>query len=122
VHPNAQTAAEAAAAAAAQGRFWDMHDCLLEHQDELAPEELPRHAERIGLDVERFTEDLRRRVYAERVADDVHSADASGVAGTPSFFVNGRRYQGAYDLPTLTSVVRAARARAVAGTVARSAA
>jgi predicted DsbA family dithiol-disulfide isomerase len=99
-----------------------MHDCLLDHQDELAPKELPRHAATIGLDVERFTEDLRRRVYAERVADDVHTADASGVAGTPSFFVNGRRYQGAYDLPTLTSVVRAARARAVADSVARKAA
>src|SRR3954469_4264656 len=122
VHPDAQTAAEAAEAAGAQGRFWDMHDCLLDHQDELSPKDLQRHAETLGLDVERFAEDLRRRVYAERVADDVHTADASGVAGTPSFFVNGRRYQGAYDLPTLTSVVRAARARAVAGTVARSAA
>jgi len=122
VHPDAQTAAEAAEAAGAQGRFWEMHDCLLDHQDELAPDDLQRHAETLGLDVERFAEDLRRRVYAERIADDVHTADASGVAGTPSFFVNGRRYQGAYDLPTLTSVVRAARARAVAGTVARSAA
>jgi Na+/H+ antiporter NhaA len=122
VHPNAQTAAEAAEAAGAQGRFWEMHDCLLDHQDELAPKELPRHAATIGLDVERFTEDLRRRVYAERIADDVHTADASGVAGTPSFFVNGRRYQGAYDLPTLTSVVRSARARAVADTVGRRAA
>jgi Na+/H+ antiporter NhaA len=122
VHPNAQTAAEAAEAAAAQGRFWEMHDCLLEHQDELAPEDLQRHAATIGLDLERFAEDVRRREYAERVADDVHSADASGVAGTPSFFVNGRRYQGAYDLPTLTSVVRAARARAVAAAVGRTAA
>ena len=115
-------AAEAAEAAAAQGRFWAMHDCLLEHQDQLAPEHLQRHAETIDLDLERFTEDLRRRAHAQRVADDVRSADASGVAGTPSFFVNGRRYQGAYDLPTLTSVVRAARARAVAPAVARKAA
>jgi Na+/H+ antiporter NhaA len=122
VHPNAQMAAEAAEAASAQGRFWAMHDCLLDHQDELAPEDLHRHAEAIGLDVERFDEDLRRREYAERVADDVHTADASGVAGTPSFFVNGRRYQGAYDLDTLTAVVRAARARAVAATVAGAAA
>jgi protein-disulfide isomerase len=122
VHPNAQMAAEAAEAAHAQGRFWDMHDRLLGHQDELAPEDLGRHAAAIGLDVERFVEDLRRRVHAQRVADDVRSADASGVAGTPSFFVNGRRYQGAYDLPTLTSVVREARARAVAPTVAQKAA
>jgi Na+/H+ antiporter NhaA len=122
VHPNAQMAAEAAEAAHAQGRFWDMHDRLLGHQDELAPDDLRRHAAAIGLDVERFVEDLRRRVHAQRVADDVRSADASGVAGTPSFFVNGRRYQGAYDLETLTAVVRAARARAVALSVARAAA
>jgi Na+/H+ antiporter NhaA len=122
VHPYAQEAAEAAEAAAAQGRFWEMHDCLLDHQDELAPEDLHRHAEVIGLDVERFAEGLRRREFAERVADDVRTADASGVAGTPSFFVNGRRYQGAYDLETLTRVVRAARARAVAASVAREAA
>jgi len=122
VHPSAQMAAEAAEAAGAQGRFWEMHDRLLDHQGELSPRDLHRHAEAIGLDVERFAEDVRRRVFAERVADDVHSADASGVAGTPSFFVNGRRYQGAYDLQTLTSVVRAARARAVASAVARAAA
>jgi Na+/H+ antiporter NhaA len=122
VHPHAQTAAEAAEAAGGQGRFWEMHDCLLEHQEDLSPDGLARHAAAIGLDVERFNEDLRRRVYAERVADDVRSADASGVAGTPSFFVNGRRYQGAYDVQTLTGVVRAARARAVAAAIARAAA
>jgi Na+/H+ antiporter NhaA len=122
VHPSAQMAAEAAEAAAAQGRFWEMHDCLLDHQDELAPKQLYHHAEALGLDLDRFADDLRRRVHAQRVADDVRSADASGVAGTPSFFVNGRRYQGAYDLATLTSVVRAARARAVAATIARKAA
>jgi Na+/H+ antiporter NhaA len=122
VHPNAQMAAEAAEAAAAQGRFWDMHDRLLDRQDELDPDALRRHAAAIGLDLERFAEDLRRRVHAERVADDVRSADASGVAGTPSFFVNGRRYQGAYDVDTLTEVVRAARRRAVAVSVGRAAA
>jgi Na+/H+ antiporter NhaA len=114
VHPRAQTAAEAAEAAAAQGRFWDMHDRLLAHQDELAPRDLWHHAEALGLDVDRFAEDLRTREHAQRVADDVRGADASGVAGTPSFFINGQRYQGAYDLPTLTRVVRAARSRAVA--------
>jgi protein-disulfide isomerase len=122
VHPNAQMAAEAAEAAGAQGRFWEMHDCLLDHQDALSPEGLRHHAEVLGLDAERFAEDVRRRVFAERIAVDVHTADASGVAGTPSFFVNGRRYQGAYDLETLTSVVRAARARAVAASIARAAA
>jgi protein-disulfide isomerase len=114
VHPNAQMAAEAAEAAAAQGRFWDMHDRLLARQDELAPRDLWHHAKELGLDVERFVEDLRTREHAPRVADDVRSADASGVAGTPSFFINGQRHQGAYDLQTLTTVVRAARSRAVA--------
>ena len=98
VHPNAQMAAEAAEAAAAQGAFWEMHDKLLDHQDELTPPDLARYAEELGLDVERFWDELRRREHAPRVAEDVASADASGVAGTPSFFINGRRHQGAYDI------------------------
>jgi len=114
VHPSAQRAAEAAEAAAAQGRFWDMHDRLLTHQDELSPRDLRAHAEALGLDVERFVEDLRTREHAERVADDVHSADASGVTGTPTFFVNGQRHQGAYDSDTLSRAVSAARTRAAA--------
>jgi Na+/H+ antiporter NhaA len=122
VHPHAQTAAEAAEAAAAQGRFWEMHDCLLAHQEELTPRDLRRHAATIHLDADRFAEDLRTRDYAERVADDVRSADASGVAGTPSFFINGQRYQGAYDLATLTQVVRAARSRAAAVALATASA
>src|SRR5919201_2575546 len=98
VHPNAQIAAEATEAAAAQGAFWDMHDTLLDHQHELTPPDLRRHAEELGLDVERFWDELRRREHAERVAEDVGTADASGVAGTPSFFINGRRHRGAYDI------------------------
>ena len=103
VHPNAQMAAEAAEAAAAQGAFWEMHDKLLDHQDELTPPDLGRYAEELGLDVERFWDELRRREHAPRVAEDVASADASGVAGTPTFFINGRRHQGAYDIETLTA-------------------
>jgi Na+/H+ antiporter NhaA len=114
VHPNAQVAAEAAEAAAAQGRFWEMHDTLLDHQDEIAPRDLGRYAEELGLDADRFWEDLRRHEHAQRVAGDVGTADASGVAGTPSFFINGRRHHGAYDVATLTSAVRAARTRATA--------
>jgi Na+/H+ antiporter NhaA len=120
VHPNAQRAAEAAEAAAAQGRFWPMHDTLLTHQDELSPRDLRRHATSIGLDLDRFGEDLRTREHAERVADDVRSADASGVTGTPTFFVNGQRHQGAYDVETLTRVVRAARSRAAAVALAQT--
>jgi Na+/H+ antiporter NhaA len=112
VHTYAQTAAEAAEAAAAQGVFWEMHDCLLGHQDALAFGALVQHAETVGLDVERFEDELRRREYAPRVAEDVASADASGVAGTPTFFINGRRHYGAYDLPTLTAAVKAASTRA----------
>jgi Na+/H+ antiporter NhaA len=116
VHPNAQLAAEAAEAAAAQGAFWEMHDRLLEHQDALAPADLYRHAADLGLDLERFSEDLRHRRHAPRVAEDVQSADASGVSGTPTFFVNGRRHQGVYDVDTLTRAVKAAaRAPARAG-------
>jgi Na+/H+ antiporter NhaA len=108
VHPNTQMAAEAAEAAAAQGRFWQMHDTLLDHQDELTPPDLGRYAKDLDLDTERFWDELRRREHAERVAEDVASADASGVAGTPSFFINGRRHQGAYDVDTLTAAVRLA--------------
>jgi Na+/H+ antiporter NhaA len=112
VHPHAELAAEAAEAAAAQGRFWDLHDLLFEHQDELEPHELVRHARELGLDVGRFVEELRARVHRARVLEDIESADASGVAGTPTFFVNGRRHHGAYDLATLSQLVRAAAAAA----------
>ena len=109
VHPNAQVAAEAAEAAAAQGTFWEMHDRLLAHQDELAPADLvpPRRASSASTST-RFADDLRRRRHAPRVAEDVASADASGVSGTPTFFVNGRRHQGVYDVDTLTRAVKAA--------------
>jgi protein-disulfide isomerase len=109
VHPHAQMAAEAAEAAASQGSFWPMHDLLLGHQDALTADDLTGYAGELGLDVERFGDELRRRRYAERVAEDVASADASGVAGTPTFFINGRRHQGAYDIDTLTNAVTTAR-------------
>jgi Na+/H+ antiporter NhaA len=112
VHPNAQMAAEATEAATAQGAFWEMHDVLLRHQGALAPPDLTGYAEELGLDAERFWEELRRREHAQRVAEDVATADASGVAGTPSFFVNGKRHQGAYDVETLSAAVRRARNRA----------
>ena len=111
VHPNAQMAAEAAEAAAAQGAFWAMHDVLLANQDGLMPFELRRHAQALGLDVERFVDELHRRAHLDRVTEDVASADASGVAGTPTFFINGSRHHGGYDVTTLAAAVRAARAR-----------
>jgi Na+/H+ antiporter NhaA len=112
VHPHAQMAAEASEAAAARGKFWEMHDTLLAHQDALEPADLRRYAQDLGLDVDRFWDEVRRRVHAPRVAEDVASAEFSGVSGTPTFFVNGRRHWGAYDVATLSEVVRRAHARA----------
>ncbi len=112
VHPSAQIAAEASEAAGAQGRFWDMYDTLLAHQDALAPRALAGYAEKLGLDVERFSDELRHREYAGRVSEDVASADESGVSGTPTFFINGRRYYGVYDIDTLSEEVKAAKRRA----------
>jgi Na+/H+ antiporter NhaA len=111
VHPWAQLAAEAAEAAGAQGAFWEMYDILLAHQGELTPGSLRRYAQELGLDGERLAEELRRRAHAARISEDVASADASGVSGTPSFFINGRRHTGVYDVATLSAAVRAARAR-----------
>ncbi|HVT70514.1 MAG TPA: Na+/H+ antiporter NhaA, partial [Trebonia sp.] len=101
IHPHAQQAAAAAEAAGEQGRFWEMHDLLFEHQDALRKADLLRYADDLGLDVERFTDDLRRHVGRARVDSDVDSADLSGVSGTPTFFVNGRRHHGAYDIESL---------------------
>jgi Na+/H+ antiporter NhaA len=105
VHPNAALAAQAAEAAGEQGKFWEMHDRLFEHQDDLDPHDLARHAAEIGLDVVAFEEDLRSHRFAGRVAQDVNSADEAGVAGTPSFFINEIRYRGAYDVETLSAVL-----------------
>jgi len=111
VHPRAQLAAEAAEAAARQDAFWPMHDLLLEHQDALTMADLLGYAAESNLDRERFVEDLRTHAGATRIAEDVDSADLSSVSGTPTFFINGRRHRGAYDLDTLTAAVRAALAR-----------
>jgi protein-disulfide isomerase len=112
VHPNAQLAAEAAEAAAEQGAFWEMHDLLLTHQDALRPSDLVGHARQLGLDIDRFTNALRTHARTTRVAEDVDSADLSGVTGTPTFFINGRRHYGAYNIDNLSAAVRAAGARA----------
>jgi Na+/H+ antiporter NhaA len=119
VHANAQLAAEAAEAAARQDAFWEMHDLLFKHQDALRPRDLISYAQELGLDVERFTDDLREHTGSARVAEDVDSADLSGVSGTPTFFINGRRHYGAYDIPALSQAVRAAGARATLDPVSR---
>jgi Na+/H+ antiporter NhaA len=112
VHPHTQMAAEAAEAAAEQGAFWEMYDLLLADQSALTDEDLVARAEQLRLDVERFREDMMHHVGAARIAEDVDGADLSSVTGTPTFFINGRRHYGAYDVETLSRAVRAARARA----------
>ena len=113
VHPHAELAAEGAEAAAAQDAFWDMHDLLLDHQGALTRDDLLGYATQLDLDVDRFAEHLDSHAGAARIAEDVDGADLSNVSGTPTFFINGRRHYGAYDIETLTQAVRAARARAV---------
>ena len=114
VHPQAQLAAEAAEAAGAQGKFWEMYDLLFAHQGALGLQDLLGYAGKLGLDSDGFRRDLRKQKFAARIAEDVESADLSRVSGTPSFFINGRRHYGAYDINTLTAAVRAARARTAA--------
>ncbi|MGH3991932.1 MAG: Na+/H+ antiporter NhaA, partial [Pseudonocardiaceae bacterium] len=103
-HPHGELAAEATEAATAQGAFWAMHDRLFAHQDALEAEDLLAHAAALGLDLERFARELGDGTYGQRVRDDVVSAEASGVAGTPTFFVNGVRHEG----PTGTEELAAA--------------
>ncbi len=113
VHPHAQLAAEGAEAAARQGKFWEMHDVLMEHQGALTARDLIQYAADLGLNTARFTDDLRKHAGAARVAEDVDSADLSAVSGTPTFFINGKRHYGAYDIGTLSDAVRSARVRSL---------
>ena len=112
VHPHAQLAAEASEAAGAQGKFWEMHDLMLSHQDHLTLRDIVGYARELGLEIDPFKEHLRKRKGAAHIAEDVESADMSGVSGTPSFFINGHRHQDAYDIDTLSKAVRLARVRA----------
>jgi protein-disulfide isomerase len=105
-HPHALRAAEAAEAAAEQDQFWAMHDQLFEHQDQLDDEMLVALAVRIGLDRERFVQDLESERFVPRVHDDLASGARSGVNGTPTFFVNGQRYGGARDVRSLIEALQ----------------
>jgi Na+/H+ antiporter NhaA len=113
VHPNAQLAAEAAEAAGRQDAFWEMHDLLLDHQDALHPRDLVGYATSLGLDAERFGADLRKHIGRAHVLEDLDSADLSSVSGTPTFFVNGKRHYGAYDIESLKKAVKLAKARSI---------
>ena len=114
VHPHAELAALAAEAADSQGHFWDMHDVLFENQDELEFEDLIGYAADLGLDVERFTRELEEERHAERIREDIASAEASGARGTPTFFVGELRHVGPHDAETLTRALDTTRRRAAA--------
>ena len=107
-HPHAEHAAEAAEAAAAQGKFWEMHDMLYENQDALEDEDLVRYARALHLDVPRFVKEMEAGTYTERVREDFRSGVRSGVNGTPTFFINGARHDGAFDLASLLAAIEEA--------------
>jgi protein-disulfide isomerase len=112
IHPHAERAAEAAEAAGAQGRFWEMRDCLYENQQALEDEDLLEYATRVGLDIPRLVRDLREDRYLDRIREDFSSGVRSGVNGTPTFFINGMRHDGPWDLDSLmTAIEEAARER-----------
>jgi protein-disulfide isomerase len=96
-HPHARAAAQAAEAAAAQGKFWEMHDLLFEHQDSLEADDIIGYAKSLGLDAAQFARDLEDTKYAKRIRDDFRSGVRSGVNGTPTFFINGSRYEGSWS-------------------------
>jgi protein-disulfide isomerase len=104
-HPHAEQAAEAAEAAAAQGRFWQMHDVLYENQQRLGDEDLRAYAEQLGLELGPFDQELNEHMHAERVREDFMSGVRSGVNGTPTFYINGARYDDSYDRETLLAAL-----------------
>jgi protein-disulfide isomerase len=106
VHPRAETVAEALEAAGAQGRFWEMHDWFYEHQHQLELTDLEEHAGAIELDLDLWRSDWRDRNYRERVQRDLETGRASGVTSTPTFFINGSRYEGAVDLGSLAGAIK----------------
>lgn len=106
IHPHAQHAAEAAESAAAQGKFWNMHDYLFEHQKSLDDSYLFEYAKIVGLDIDKFKDDISRHVYAPLIKKSLKGGIDSGVEGTPTFFINGVRYEDSWDLKTFSQTVR----------------
>ncbi|MFL5779117.1 MAG: DsbA family protein [Chloroflexota bacterium] len=107
LHPHAQHAAEAAEAAGAQGKFFEMHGVLFEHQEALADDDLARYAAELDLDGDRFGRELRSHAHAGRVREDFRSGVAAGVRGTPTFYLDGLRYDGLVGVPQLMAAIRA---------------
>jgi protein-disulfide isomerase len=108
IHPHALLAAEASEAAGAQGRFWQMHDMLFENAPDLTFEDILTYAEDIGLNLPQFIQDLRSERYLPQVEEDIESGMHSGVQGTPTFFINGVRHEGGYDLESLLGALQVA--------------
>ena len=111
-HPYALLAAQAAEAAAQQGKFWEMHDLIFENQENLKPEVLPAWAHKLGLDVNQFAKAVSEGKVTTRIEQDYASGQESGVDGTPSFFINGTRYQGEDDYDSLRAALLDAEAAA----------
>jgi protein-disulfide isomerase len=105
IHPHAERAAEAAEAAGAQGKFWEMHDLLFENQQALEDEDLLEYAALVGLDIPRFVREMREGRYLNRIREDFLSGARSGVNGTPTLFINGLRHDGPRDLATLMAAI-----------------
>lgn len=108
LHPYAELAAEAAESAGAQGKFWEMHDMLFEHQDALSGDDIVSYAEELGLDMDRFVSDVNNHRFVEKIRADVQGGIESGVNGTPAFFINGRFYNGSMDPDQLMHAIREA--------------
>ena len=106
IHPHAQHAAEAAEAAAAQDKFWEMHDYLFEHQTALNDSHLLEYAQKVGLNIEKFKKDMSGHIYAPLINESIRSGVDSGVEGTPTFFINGVRYEDPWDLKTLSESLK----------------
>ena len=108
VHPYALIAAQAAEAAALQGKFWEIHDLLFEEQNLLKPEIIPLWAKKVGLNLEQFESDIKQGVVEKRIREDRQSGIRSGVNGTPTFFINGTRYDGSHDYDSLLAALQSA--------------
>jgi protein-disulfide isomerase len=109
IHPQAEGAAESAEAANAQGKFWEMHDMLFEHQRRLNPGDLEQYAKAVGLDMDRFRSELASGAWRNTVRDHFRGGIMSGVNGTPTFFINGARHDGDYSVEALLEAINAAR-------------
>ncbi len=106
IHPHAQHAAEAAEAAAAQDKFWQMHDYLFEHQKALDDAHLLEYAHKVGLNIDKFEKEMSGHIYAPLINKSLQSGLDSGVEGTPTFFINGEHYEDSWDLDTFSSFLK----------------